>query len=722
MATKKKVITSTQKKLNIIKKASKTKEEPKEKIKGNSKLKIKKAGEIKKKEEPKKKGVASSLKTREELRKEKAKEKKNKDGIIKPAFVEDLMKQYYLDYAMSVITDRSIPDIRDGLKPVQRRILWGVKNVTEYSKSARIVGNVMGKYHPHGDCLKADTKFFMLDGRHLTIQELYESGIEEIDILAYNEKKRDFVEAKAHSFRIGQYAKEIYNIKFHDGMEIECTDNHPFFKIHDNNWEKAENLKVGDYIRGAEVFDEHLMMYNERIISIEVKSYDTAIPMYDFTVDKYENALVFKGELEEGSTLIFAHNSSIYDAMVRMAQDWKMYVPYIDGHGNFGSLDNDPPASSRYSEARVDNNAIEIFFKHNELGMEYQFNYDQKEKEPQYLPAVLPTFLINGTLGAAVGFSTNIPTHNPKEVINTYEAFIQGKLTNKNLRKYLKGPDPIVPCKVIDKGGIDRGYETGKGSFHCMMNYHIEEGSYGRKAIVFTSVLPNTSKAGAIESLADACKNERSPVFNMIADLSDESDMNEIRIVVLLKKGIDINTALEALIAVGFCYSQYSITSVLLVDGRPMRLGIIEMLTYFHKHQRELSERHLTALKNKHKERLVILDGIAHVIKNYDIVSTIIRNAKNKQDAKEKLMKKYKSLNEVQVNAILDTKLISLVNKGDAILTEQKQIKAQIKEIDLKLKDIDGYILGILNELKGTFRAYSQRRSVIVSETSETSK
>jgi len=368
---------------------------------------------------------------------------------IKNRDICDEMSESYLEYSISVILDRAIPQLRDGLKPVQRRILYTMKNMDTFKKSARVVGEVMGHYHPKGD-------------------------------------------------------------------------------------------------------------------------------------------------------------SSIYGAIVRMAQNFRMYVPFITPQGNFGSLDaSDSPSAMRYSECHIDPVSKDIFFTNNLLGMEYKDNYDSSELEPVCLTPMFPAILVNGTIGIAVGIATYIPTHNPIEVIKTYEAFIQGKLNNNNIRKYLKGPDPVIPCNVIDvNGGIDRAYRTGSGKYHCMSHYHVEDDTRGKKKLVFTSVLPSRSKDVDILNLVTKCRDQRNPLSQMIADIRDESSKEGIRVVVTIKKDITVEAAIEALIAARFCYDSFSISMRVIYRGRPMKLGIMDMMSHFHRMNSETTVVHLTALKENKKKQL----------------------------------------------------------------------------------------------------------------------
>lgn len=875
----------------------------------------------------------------------------------------DELKDSYLAYSVSVITSRAIPHLKDGLKPSQRRILYVLKDAADNRKSARIVGDVLGKYHPHGDCLSGDTVIYALDNSFKTIKELYEEGVKELEVLSYDEVNKTFVPAIAHSFRIGQRTNKIYRITMQDGSFIECTNNHPFYDRVNERWIKTEDIKEGallitgdvslrgkhkalttsfderkdimyfcvpeiksDHVRHHSNFNplddrpsnivsltrgEHAtihkdylvglrkghetikndpevratMKYNNSIkmreimknfaivrsshyvrklvkelgiefddvdeelynkhknisyqvpklstiyskgytfkdiikyakegfkletgltlnpkkreskgrsiesvrkpilrriakcfaellklnkeLTIEnyieaskinkwlpslelienrvgtkdfneilkilahlgyfntVKSIETysvaGEPMYDFTVDKYENAVVVMNSENSDPTnckFIVAHNSAVYGTMVRLCQPFKMYVPYGIGHGNFGSLDaSDSPAAPRYTEAKVNPETLDIFFKNNQLGVVYEKNYDNTLDIAEHLVPLIPMSLVNGTVGTAVGFATDFPTHNPKEVIDTYIAYMNGKLTNKNIRKYLKGPDPVMPCYIIDDVSIDRGYQTGRGSYYAMLPYVIEDEGRGRKRIVFTSVLPDKAKDAMIGELVIKCRDQKNPLSQMIADIRDESSKEGVRICVITKRDADLNATIEALINARFCYAKFNISNVLIVNGVPKRLGIIDMLKEFHKMNTETSIRHLTTLKENKERRLHILDGIELVIENYDTVIDIIRKSKGKEEARIALQKKYKGLSDIQVNAILDTKLYTLINKGDSIKAERKVIKEEVKEINHNLKDINGYILNLLEDLKKTLKPYAKRRCEIISKIPKT--
>lgn len=624
--------------------------------------------------------------------------KKKQKGNINNIFIEDIMKKDYLDYAMSVIVSRSIPDIRDGLKPVQRRILWTIKNTKEYTKSARHVGDCLGKYHPHGDsscyeslvrmsqdwkmyvpyvdghgnfgsidgdsaaamryCCTADTLIKTIDYGTIPIGKLAEGMEPNSDrVIDITVKSAFGVINKADRvFHSGRH--EIYHLILENGMELRGTPNHPVLTYNNLkfNWVLLEKITRGT------------------LVVIDTPEGLSAVK----SITKLD-------EMED----VFS---------IRVCSDCHSFI--TNG------------IVSHNTEARISRDAIDLFFNFNQLGIEMKPNYDNKEIEPSFLTSPLPMLLVNGASGSAVGYSTNIPTHNPLEVGKAYIAFIEGKLRNDNIRKYIKGPDHPIGCKIIDKGGIDRAYETGRGSYYCIMDYTIEQGSYGRQIIRFNNVLPNVNKTNIIEAIASNVRNN-GVLAGLISDLSDESNMDEISIAITLKKGVDPKVAVEALVNERIVYKNFGITSTCIVDGRPMVIGIIDFFRYFHAYQKEISTNHLKRTNEKLGVRLHVLDGIAYAIKNYEIVLDIIKKSKSRQDAIDKLKRKFKKLDDTQVKAILDTKLSSLVNKGHEIIDEQASINKEIESNKENIENIDAYIISNVKFILASLKGYKRRCEII---------
>lgn len=467
--------------------------------------------------------------------------------------VEHIMKDSFMRYSMSVIVDRALPDVRDGMKPVHRRILYtmgeqGLRPGGKFNKSARIAGDVMGKYHPHGD-------------------------------------------------------------------------------------------------------------------------------------------------------------SSIYDAMVRLAQDWVMRYPLVDGQGNFGSMDGDPPAAMRYTEARLGKTGNVLLADLDKDTVDFRDNYDGKEREPTVLPAVLPNLLLNGQVGIAVGMATNIPTHNLGEVVDaTIELIDNPEASLKDLLKHIKGPD--FPTGAVVYGGepMVQAYQTGKGSVTIRAVADIEETKKGRHRIVVTEVPYGVNKATLIEKIADLVHDKK---ITTISDLRDESARGNVRIVVDLKKDSYPKKVLNQLYKLTSLQTNFHYNMLALIGGvnpQPRVLGLSEILSEFIQHRQIVVRRRTEFELRKAKERAHILEGLKIALDNIDEVIKLIRASKDYDTALSGLIDKFK-LSEIQGRAILamqlrkltglDRKeiedelaeLLALIGKLEAILADEQEILKIIKTELLEAKE-----------------------------------
>ena len=436
--------------------------------------------------------------------------------------IYDEMKTSYIDYSMSVIVARALPDVRDGLKPVHRRILYGLSALgitpdKPHKKSARIVGEVMGKYHPHGD-------------------------------------------------------------------------------------------------------------------------------------------------------------SSIYDAMVRLAQPWNMRYPMVDGHGNFGSMDGDGAAASRYTEARMAPFALEMLRDIDKDTVDFVDNYDGEEKEPVVLPSRFPNLLVNGSNGIAVGMATSIPPHNLREVIDGTKLLIDNPdATVEDLHKVIKGPDFPTGAAIIGKNAIKEAYETGIGKVTVRAKAEFEEGARGQMSIVVTEIPYQVNKAMMIQHIADLVKEKK---LEGIKDIRDESSKGEVRVVIELKKDANPQVMLNRLYKHSELESNVSIIMIALVDGRPRTLNLKEILEEYIKHQKEVLTRRTQYELAKAEARAHILEGYIIALDNIDAIIKTIREAYD--DAKERLMKKF-GLSEKQAQAILEMQLRRLQG------LERDKIEAEYAELQKKI-------------------------------------
>jgi DNA gyrase subunit A len=474
--------------------------------------------------------------------------------------IEEEMKRSYIDYAMSVIVGRALPDVRDGLKPVHRRILYAMYDMNmypnrPYKKCARIVGEVLGKYHPHGD-------------------------------------------------------------------------------------------------------------------------------------------------------------AAVYDALVRMAQDFSFRYPLIDGHGNFGSVDGDAPAAMRYTEARLSQMAMELLADIDKNTVDFVPNFDDSLQEPSVLPSRYPQLLVNGSSGIAVGMSTNIPPHNLKETINAVIALIDDPdIDIPSLMKHIKGPDFPTGGIIVGKKGIRDAYMTGRGSVRVRGKAEIEESSSGKTSIVITEIPYQVSKAKLAEKIAELVRDKH---LTEIADVRDESDRDGMRLVVELKRGSIPQVVLNKLYKHTQLETAFGIIMLALVDGVPRVLNLKELLYYYLEHQRTVIRRRSEFELDKAEKRAHILEGLLIALANLDEVIALIRASKDPAEAKAGLMDRF-GLSDEQAQAILDMRLQRLTQlEAVKIRDEHSELLKQIEYLRGVLADpkkIDGIIRDELAHIRDRYA--DPRRTVI---------
>jgi DNA gyrase subunit A len=484
-------------------------------------------------------------------------------GLIRKIDIDHEMQQSYLDYAMSVIVARALPDARDGLKPVQRRILYamydmGIRSDTAYKKSARIVGEVLGKYHPHGD-------------------------------------------------------------------------------------------------------------------------------------------------------------SAVYEAMARLAQDFSMRTLLVDGQGNFGSVDGDPPAAMRYTEARLTSAAIDILSDLNKNTVDFNPNFDDTLTEPEVLPAALPNLLVNGATGIAVGMATSIPPHNLSEVIDAIIYMLERweKLDDidvETLMEFIQGPDfPTGGLIIQDKGedGLEAAYGSGRGRVTVQAKAHVEEMERGKNRIIVTELPYMVNKSSLIERIADLA---REGYLEGLSDLRDESDRHGMRIVLEMTKNADPEVILRDLYKRTPMQTTFSINLLALVDGEPRTLTLKQALRVYIEHRLTVIKRRAEFDLERARQRAHILEGYLIALKNLDEVINIIRSASDVDTARGKLMKRFK-LTELQATAILDLQLRRLAAlERKKIETEYREATATIKDLESLLKSPKRMRGVVADELLKVKDQYGDRR------------
>ena len=485
-------------------------------------------------------------------------------GMVKPVNIEDEMRSSYLDYAMSVIVSRALPDVRDGLKPVHRRILYaindmGLRHSGPHKKSARIVGEVLGKYHPHGD-------------------------------------------------------------------------------------------------------------------------------------------------------------ASVYDAMVRMAQDFSMRYPLVDGQGNFGSVDNDPPAAMRYTEVRLTGIAEEKLVDIGKDTVDFMPNFDESLKEPVVLPTRLPGLLLNGSAGIAVGMATNIPPHNLGEVCDAISYLIdKPQATIDELTQFIKGPDFPTAGIILGYDGIRNAYTTGHGKVVVQAKAHVGAmpGGVGRQQIVVTELPYQMNKASLLENIAELVKNKK---IEGISELRDESDRQGMRVVIELKRETQPQKLLNNLYKHTAMQSSFFVNMLALVDGQPRVISLKEALQCYIDFRREVVTRRTKFELKEAKARAHILEGLRIALDNIDKVIATIRQSENAEAARKNLMAGF-SLSQIQAQAILDMQLRRLANlERQKILDEYAEVVKTIAYLQDLLANTRRILLLIKEDVDGLKSKYGDPRRTTIAE------
>lgn len=482
-------------------------------------------------------------------------------GDIRPIGIEEEMKASYLDYAMSVIVSRALPDVRDGLKPVQRRILYamhdqGMRPTSSYKKSARLVGEVLGKYHPHGD-------------------------------------------------------------------------------------------------------------------------------------------------------------SSVYDAQVRMAQDFSLRYPLVDGQGNYGSVDGDPPAAMRYTECRLSSITEMILGDIDKETVDWGENFDQSLKEPTVLPARLPALLVNGAAGIAVGMATNIPPHNAAEICDAVVHLIGNPDASvDDLMKHVQGPDFPTGAHIWGQEGIRNAYVTGRGRVMVQASHEIEDvPRQDRKRLVFTEIPFQVNKASLVAKIADLIKARK---IEGISEIRDESDRKGMRIVLEMRRGAHIPVVLNNLYKQTNLRNSFSVNMIALVDGTPRVLTLKQALRHYIEFREEVVRRRAEFDLKKARARLHVLEGLRIAIDNLDRVIELIRNSADVEEARGNLMNEF-GLSEIQAQAILDMQLRRLAAlEREKIENEYNELLALVRELEDLLSDAAKVLAVVRKETQELKRKYGDERRTVV--------
>lgn len=493
------------------------------------------------------------------------------------AYINDMAR-----YSIINNLRRSIPDLKDGLKPVQRRIIYAMDRnehaLSESSKvkCASIVGTVMKWYHAHGDsCITYDTLVWGLDGNTYQIGQLYDSGVEYLDVLSVDPNTGNVVPAVARAFRIGKYTDKIYHIVLSNGAELKVTDNHPIL-LNNLTWIRADqirkNMELWSRLNKKRSNNDYKLIDKINVTNVWIENVNS-VPMYDFTVDGYENMIIpMKSDNCFEVPFICIHNS-IYDAMKPLANWFECKMPLIQPGGSFGSIMGGRAAASRYTEANLTQFALDCVIgqlHYSDAVVDWQDNYSNTTKEPEYLPAMVPLLLVNGASGIGVGTTVNIPTHNLGEVIDATL-----KLMNNPNAEVILIPDHCIPCEIVDTDW-KAICNTGNGSYKARGFMEIGENKKGNPTITITSLpVYNTDRVkNQIEDLVATGK------FPQIQDVVDESKL-EVRIIVVLKKGSDAEFVKEALYKYTDCEKSFPVNFEVIDGIERMRMSYKSYLEAF---------------------------------------------------------------------------------------------------------------------------------------------
>jgi len=700
-------------------------------------------------------------------------------GIVK-ALIETEMKKSYLDYSMSVIVGRALPDVRDGLKPVHRRILYamhkeGLHYNKKFSKCAGVVGSVLKYFHPHGDssvydalvrlaqewslryplvngqgnfgCFTKDTKVALTDGRKISFEELIKESKEGKKNFTYTINKYNEIEiAEIKKPRLTKKDQKILKITLDNDEEIKCTLNHKFM-LRDGTYKEAQELKAGEslmplYIRqsnekdslkpklkgydlvhhpGPEtwepvhiladkwnldgrVYEKTRVNYNTRRGAGIIK-FNKGLERF-FYGNKDQLTKKLNHKIKEISFL--NKKESVYDLTIDNTHNFAL------GAGVFvhNSVDGDPPAAYRYTEAKLQKLTNELLKDIEKETIDFTANFDETTEEPIILPALLPNLLINGSTGIAVGMATNIPPHNLKEVVEAIEAYLKNpEITTSHLMNYIKGPDFPTGGIILGSSGIKQAYETGKGKIRVRAKIDIEEGK--KKKIVITEIPYQVNKAALVEQIADLVKEK---VVANITDIRDESDRKGMRIVIELKEGANEQLVINKILKHSNLETTFGIMNVALVNNEPRVLTLKEIIEEYIKHRREVITRRTRFDVKKAKEREHILEGLKVALENIDPIIALIKKSNNTQKAKERLQEEYQ-LTEIQAQAILEMRLQKLTTlEQENVINELKQLKETIQDLEDILAKPERVTTIIKEDLESLKQEYGDERRTKIEE------
>jgi DNA gyrase subunit A len=680
---------------------------------------------------------------------------------IIPVCIEDEMKGSYLSYAMSVIVGRALPDVKDGLKPVHRRILYAMHELNldhtkPYKKSARIVGEALGKFHPHGDtavydtlvrmvqdfslryplvdgqgnfgCFTKDTKIRLADGRSLTFGELIKEHKEgrKNYTFAINAKSKKIEIAEIKNPRKTRLNAEVIKVTLDNGEEIRCTPDH-LFMLRNGVYKKAKELKGGDslmplYLKHCDGKNDPALKGYEQIYQPSQENWELTHHLADEQnrrcgLPHLKTAMKYFSDAEESrnhkvnKVEFLKYREDVYDLTIDRWHNFALAA----GIFVHNSVDGDAAAAMRYTEARLAAISNEMLSDIEKDTVDFVPNFDASLQEPVLLPSVLPNLLVNGSSGIAVGMATNVPPHNLTEVIDGICSLIDNPEAEiKELMRFIKGPDFPTGGIICGRDGIKDAFNTGRGKITLRARASIERQKSGKDNILITEIPYQVNKTTLIESIADLVQEKK---IEGISDIRDESDKDGMRVVIELKRDSEPQIILNQLYKHTQLETTFGIIALALVEGRPRVLNLKQIIRCYIDHRKVIIRRRTQFDLDKALKRAHILEGLKIALKHLDRIIKTIRASKNTPEAKKALMKNFE-LSDLQAQAILEMQLQRLTalerEKIDAEYLELLKQIERFRAILASEKLIEGIIKDELAALKKKYG--DERRTEIIGE------
>ncbi len=668
-------------------------------------------------------------------------------GIVKPVGIVDQMTEAYLDYSMSVIVSRALPDVRDGLKPVHRRVLYAMEQMglqanRSFRKAAGIVGEVLKEYHPHGDaavydtlvrlvqpwamryplalgqgnwgCFTGDTKITLLDGTEKSFAELAQLPPDEVFHVYSVDANGKIVVGEGRNARVTRTNAELVEVTLDSGAKIRCTPDHRFL-LRDGSYKEARHLTTDDDLRrgdrGAFSPSIERIAVVLRVRRSSPQSPETRIAVSAVEPETLEDARIHRVV----SVRRLDEREDVYDITVDEHHNFLL----ADGVFVHNSIDDDPAAAMRYTESKMSVIAAEILADIDKDTVDFVPTYDGHAQEPSVLPARLPNLLLNGAAGIAVGMATNIPPHNLREVCDAISYLIDHpEATVEDMARIIRGPDFPTGGIIQGREGIRSAYTTGRGRIIVRAKAHTEETERGKLAIIVTELPYQVNKADLVKKISELARDKK---IDGITDVRDESDRAGIRVVIELRRDARHMSVINQLFKYTAMQTTFGANMLALVDGQPRTLTLKQILQHYIAYREQVITRRTRFELAKAEARKHILEGLTTALDHLDAVIETIRRSQNRETASSNLRKAF-GLSEEQAKAILDMQLgrLAALERKKIIdeLAEVKRTIAGLQRILANIGEVRALIKQDLAELKDKY-GDPRRTEIVESEATD---